>query len=178
MEILASSPWSPRSPSTSFEHNDDTRARAAADLSAIPAYPTSSSAANPSNPSTGLPMSSQTAYNVATLERPSNQRTETLEANVTPSLAQSAPGSSLTSSATSSRFGALSLEDEMATQQPLESSLPTSNSPASTFHPHIEMFSICRQMVYLHPAQSTTRLPRAPPQIPSPEASLRLCLLQ
>ncbi|SPO20108.1 uncharacterized protein UTRI_00503_B [Ustilago trichophora] len=125
-----------RSPSTSFDvTNDQARARIA-NLSAIPTYPSPTSAAfstmisnTPSARSVGTPNTSNRASGNATPERATAQRVAT---SVNDNPASSAPGPNLTSSTTSSRFQAISLQDELSKQQhPSESNHVAAASPPS-----------------------------------------------
>ncbi|SNX81760.1 uncharacterized protein MEPE_00465 [Melanopsichium pennsylvanicum] len=105
-----------RSPSTSFDTNYDSRSRAA-ELSAIPTYPTPPSVNTPTFTSQPLTASSPRITTLATATATSDHtptsRVGTRISSDT-NIETLASGSALTSSATSSRLGAMSLQDHLS----------------------------------------------------------------
>lgn len=114
-----------RSPSASFDNQDET-----ADLSAIPAYPSSKPAAFAnmlSDPSTSSLTTLRNLAQSHTLNGEAFGQSARKQSNN--DMPTSVPASSLTSLATSSRFGALSLQDELSQDNTSESSILSTSSP-------------------------------------------------
>ncbi|SPC65548.1 uncharacterized protein UHOD_00684 [Ustilago sp. UG-2017b] len=123
-----------RSPSASFDNQYETCGRAS-DLSAVPTYPSPTPAAFSSIPTD----SSTPRQTVRRKPVPSQAIPEAasddcvrMQSNNNTNMPASDPASSLTPSATLSRFGALSLQDEFLQDCTSESSVLSSTSPRAT----------------------------------------------